>query len=296
MQPSRKHQRIDSPANSNTASDRDRDRDPIFTKNVCIFLTNSHHGKNANWTQCLDRDWVCGITKSTDPLQAAHICAVSLNNHRRDYTDKYFHFKNTLAVFWSDAQVQKWLDRMKTLAKSTANALALQSSAHDYWDRALFALQPISVNDQKTEIKLRFYWLKPGSLLPQGSTLLLPDDVTPNFLVDPPILADDRETGGRDHHENVSEALLALLNCQTRQIIRSGDEIIITTPDPIRFPLPDEELLRLQWILHRLAALCAAAGFRADSFFEDDDFSAGCRLHGHATGGVRTSGRARSPQ
>ncbi|OJJ81778.1 uncharacterized protein ASPGLDRAFT_49735 [Aspergillus glaucus CBS 516.65] len=67
---------------------------------------------------------------------------------------------------------------MKTLAKSTANALALQSSAHDYWDRALFALQPISVNDQKTEMKLRFYWLKPGFLLPQGSTLLLPEDIT----------------------------------------------------------------------------------------------------------------------
>lgn len=54
----------------------------------------------------------------------------------------------------------------------------------------------------------------------------------------------------------------------------SGDEIIITTPDPINLPLPDEELLRLQWTLHRLATLCAAAGFFVDSFYEEDDFAA----------------------
>ena len=52
-----------------------------------------------------------------------------------------------------------------------------------------------------------------------------------------------------------------------RKIVRFGDEITITTPDPIHLPLPDEELLRLQWILHRLAALCAAAGFFFFFFF-----------------------------
>ncbi|BCR88844.1 uncharacterized protein ACHE_50042S [Aspergillus chevalieri] len=169
-------------------------------------------------------------------------------------------------MYWSEPQIQTWLDTMKTLAQCTANALALQPSVHDYWDRARFALRPNSVKDQKTKMKLRFYWLKPQLPLAQGSSLL---------LVDPPILFDDAETGSRDHHRNIPQALLALFDSQTRQIIRSGDEIIITTPDTTRFLLPDEELLRLQWILHRLAALCAAAGFYADFLFEDDDFSAG---------------------
>lgn len=137
---------------------------------------------------------------------------------------------------------------------------------HDYWDRALFALQPVSANEAKTEMRLRFYWLKPGSIPSQESTSLLLDNSLPDFLVEPPNLVNDAETGGRDRHQNVAEVILLLCNCRTRQIVHSGDEICITTPDPARFPFPDEGLLRLQWTLYRLAALCAATGLLADSF------------------------------
>lgn len=40
-------------------------------------------------------------------------------------------------------------------------------------------------------MKLRFYWLKPGSFPLQGSILLLADQVMPDFLVEPPILVSD---------------------------------------------------------------------------------------------------------
>lgn len=124
------------------------------------------------------------------------------------------------------------------LAESTANAIALQPAVHRYWDKALFALRFISVNDEKAKMKLRFYWLKPVLPLAHGSTLLLPEHITEDYMIDPPLLADGLVASGRDYHENVPEAVRMVLNYQTRKIVRSGDEITITTPDPIHLPLP----------------------------------------------------------
>lgn len=118
---------------------------------------------------------------------------------------------------------------METIAETSANALALAPSMHQYWDKALFALQPMVVNSEKTEMKIRFYWLKRASPLAQGSSLLLPVEITEDYMVDPPILADRLESGGRDHHENVPKAILMLFNCQAR--------IILTTSDPVHLTL-----------------------------------------------------------
>lgn len=64
-----------------------------------------------------------------------------------------------------------------------------------------------------------------------------------------------------------------VVRLRARNIVSSGNDIIITTPDPEHPPLPDEDLLWMQWTLHRLAALCVTAGFRADLSFVDDDFA-----------------------
>lgn len=220
----------------------------------------------------LNRGYVCAISKNTYPLEAAHIFPPSLSKHRHSSAEMFADFISDLSLFWSREQVEKWLGSVAKLAETTANAIALHPAVHSYWDKALFALRFMSVNNEKTEMKLRFYWLKPVLPLAHGSTILLPEHITDDYMIDPPLLADGLEAGGRDHDEDVPEAISMILNCQTRKFVRSGDEITITTPDPIHLPLPDEELLRLQWNIHRLAALCAAAGFFADSFYEDDDF------------------------
>ena len=273
MPPARKRRKIaGSPAVPGTPSDYSRDS--IFHKKICIS-GNSNHQKYANSTQCMDRDYVCGITKNTYPLESAHVCPFSLTKHGHSSTDRFFDFQSSLSLFWSKEKIQKWLQSIVTLAETTANGITLQPAVHKYWDKALFALRFMSVNNEKTEMRLKFYWLKPVLPLAQGSTSLLPEHITEDYMVEPPLLADGLEAGGRDHHESVPEAVLMILNCQTRKIVCSGDEIIVTTPDPIHLPLPDKELLGLQWTLHRLAALCAAAGFFVDSFYEDDDFNAG---------------------
>jgi hypothetical protein len=42
-------------------------------------------------------------------------------------------------------------------------------------------------------------------------------------------------------------------------LLQTGDEIIITTDDPEMKPLPNFELLQMQWTLYQFAALCAGA-------------------------------------
>jgi hypothetical protein len=54
-------------------------------------------------------------------------------------------------------------------------------------------------------------------------------------------------------------------------MIRSGDEIYLETNDPEGLPLPDWRILDMQWILHRVTALSAAAEPRDDFNKEGDD-------------------------
>lgn len=49
-----------------------------------------------------------------------------------------------------------------------------------------------------------------------------------------------------------------LYNCDTDVRISSGNIITLFTDDPNECPLPNIELLRLQWLLHRVTAFSAA--------------------------------------
>jgi hypothetical protein len=51
--------------------------------------------------------------------------------------------------------------------------------------------------------------------------------------------------------------------------ICSGDEISLTTDDPVSQPLPDLRLLEMQWFLHRVTAMSGAAEPQDD--FHDKD-------------------------
>lgn len=171
----------------------------------------------------MNRDYAYDITKNTYPLEAARIFPLSLSKHRHSSAEIFADFISSLSLFWSREQVEKWLGSVAKLAETTANAMSLHPTVHRCWYKALFALRFVSVNDERTEMKLRFYWLKPVLPLARGSTLLLPEHITDDYMVDPPLLADDAEAGGRDYHENVPEAISRIFNCQTRKLVCYGD-------------------------------------------------------------------------
>jgi len=62
-----------------------------------------------------------------------------------------------------------------------------------------------------------------------------------------------------------------LLNVETEQIIRSGDEIWLETDNPLLMPLPDWRILDMQWVLQRLAAISGAAEAKGDLIGSDEE-------------------------
>lgn len=100
-------------------------------------------------------------------------------------------------------------------------------------------------------MELQFYWLKhrahPGRLI---------------SLMDPPDLPSDYPSGRGD---------LKFFDCLAEKKINSGDTIIMRTDDPINRPLPSEELLRMQWLLNRVAALSGAADVLDSPQPDDED-------------------------
>lgn len=130
------------------------------------------------------------------------------------------------------------------------------------------------VSIDKRKFFMRFHWLCPGnldSLRMTTQALIDTSSQNPDFVTSHPTFrpAMDLSRGGRDKSDNQTQNL-RLLDCDSCNVLQSGDLITVTTDDPESLPLPSFEILHLQWILHRVRALAAAAGFD-DEFGEDDD-------------------------
>ncbi|OJJ51244.1 hypothetical protein ASPZODRAFT_21730 [Penicilliopsis zonata CBS 506.65] len=217
------------------------------------------------------RDDVCIITKATEPLEAAHILPSQLCKNAHSGESKFSKFLALLAYFWSPEKINKWLSHKEDVFNSVANRLALAPSCHAYWDNGLFGLLPIRVAPDEMSMQVQFYWLRGENLPATGHSLLLEND-DENFIIPPIVLPSDLRKGGRKYNPDTHNAPnLILVNNDTECVISSGDVIELTTPDPESLPLPNEDLLELQWTLHRLSALCAAAGWQPPDYDDDDD-------------------------
>jgi hypothetical protein len=126
--------------------------------------------------------------------------------------------------------------------------------AHTAWDACFFALKHISSTADGFEMKLTFHWLRPRNKVEKT----LPLD---QFKIQPSFSSGD-ECG---------EGFLFLYDVQTHEPIKSGHIITLTTDDPIERPLPSKLLIDLQWHLHRIAALTAAAIDDELELGDDDD-------------------------
>ncbi|EEA19615.1 conserved hypothetical protein [Talaromyces marneffei ATCC 18224] len=153
-------------------------------------------------------------------------------------------FWERLELFWPKEKVDQWRRILDTPegTGSLVNTLTMNTLAHKAWGEALFALKHVKTSAREDKIHLQFYWLKPQKDIP---TSLTKDD----FLKRPCLPSD--ECSGED--------LLNFHNVKTLQPIRSGDVITMGSYFPSVKPLPSKELIELQWYLHRIVALSAAA-------------------------------------
>lgn len=130
------------------------------------------------------------------------------------------------------------------------NMITLSPSALAYWGAALFALKPLSLSEDRKELVVQFFWLRPLARARMVS------------LRSRPVLHGD--LGG-------SVSNVKLFNCQSETKICSGDRITLRTEDPATMPLPSIDLLEMQWVLHRLTALSGGAEPIDLALDSDDD-------------------------
>ncbi|OJI97601.1 hypothetical protein ASPVEDRAFT_79303 [Aspergillus versicolor CBS 583.65] len=116
------------------------------------------------------------------------------------------------------------------------------------WRDARFALKSHDLSDDQKTLRVVFYWISSA----RYGLRYLKDPPTPSRNVD------------------CSVGRTCFLDCQSRSIIRLGDILTFTTPDPTKWPLPSVQLLCMQCLLNRLVAITGAADV-TDEELESDD-------------------------
>lgn len=128
------------------------------------------------------------------------------------------------------------------------NMITLSSEIHGHWGLGNFMLEPVDEATNSYEQNLRFKWVPQRRS--SGSINLL---TNPNSLLD--VLEAEPEM---------------LFNCRTGTRIDDGCMISVTTRDPISYPLPDRDLLRLQCNLIMVMRMAGRAGSDTLESYDSD--------------------------
>lgn len=204
----------------------------------------------ANNEQCLERDQEsCIITKGGEPIEVCHILPFAIS---RPAGQEHFIFWSILSVFWTEDRTNEWKRQIlgDDGIEVCHNLLTLCPNAHRLWGRARFALQPLSMREDKKSLKIRFFWLQSRDFTKKMRITARP--YLPAILDPGPM------------HAKLFDGLSETKLC-------SGDTFTLTTDDPQSKPLPSIELLQMQWTLQRLIAISGAAGVNDEELFDSDD-------------------------
>ncbi|KAF3893893.1 HNHc domain-containing protein [Trichophyton interdigitale] len=209
---------------------------------------------------CRKRDKMCIITKATEPCEVAHIIPYSFCSKSKFSRASFW---NALKCFWKEDEINQFRQLVDQISeKSIENTVLLAPHAHSYWDRQLFVLEPVQLSDDHKMLQLKFHWLQP-SMTP---FMTQPSTESESNLSEPPTMPGNLFSGGRPSADSETPNV-RLYDCQTDARIPSGHVITLHTEDPVNCPLPNIELFRLQWLMHRVSSLAAAG---ADYFLDDD--------------------------
>ncbi|KAH8810741.1 hypothetical protein F5884DRAFT_897299 [Xylogone sp. PMI_703] len=182
----------------------------------------------------------CVLTSLGQPVQVCHIYPYALRNKIATGT-----FWNNLSLFWSQDRIARWKAAINAErhTETPQNLLTLCPNAHAYWDRAMFALQPLNVSNDGASLTVKFFWLHHNDIANTASV-----DAVPRLP------------------DNLKSTRNIALHGKTGTALRSGRIFHLKTEDPLKYPLPSRDLLEMQWILHRLAAISGAADIINDDY------------------------------
>lgn len=201
------------------------------------------------------RDGYRCIITGQGEVESAHILPYSILKDNEQQPGKRAEFWWALGLFWDKDWLEKALgvvsnqDNVHNLALSgyetIRNTVSLTNSAHALWNKGHFALKPELPSADGTSMSLRIFWQR----MQQGSS-----DGTFNITTK---AKSTKDLWRSDHGAFLAKAIGN--NRENIESLASGDIIQITTPDPIEYPLPSYELLRLQWYLTRIVGMAGAA-------------------------------------
>ena len=211
-----------------------------------------------NIFQAAQRDSYCCVLTGVPAIDVAHIYPFCLLKKEEEAYGKRHSFWHMLKIFWPEDKVAAWeaeLFQNGTHEKgleTASNLITLSKDAHDYWNKGVFALKPISVSDDKTTLTIQFFWqAKHQETQPTMSLLTTP-------------------LSTKDLDSNNGAPLTDYRGPQDRRL-KSGDIFELKTDDAEARPLPSFTLLEMQWFLQRVTGMAGAADIEEDMGEEDSD-------------------------
>lgn len=198
-----------------------------------------------------------------EEIDAAHIypwCAFGHVTPKR-----VANFWATLRMFWRPQLVQSWRDQIfvdpnepNRGTETVANMISLTATLHRFHSAGAFALRPIQMSDDKTQLELEFHWLAREER----------DSSSEVDLMVEPLSSRNRPLSGSGYGPFIR---ILDTTIGTTEPLVSGTRFTMTTDDPVQRPLPDPGLLTLQWHLQRVLAMSGAAGWKEEEFGWDSD-------------------------
>jgi hypothetical protein len=205
-----------------------------------------------------ERDGNLCVISRMSAAQACHIypwCAFGAQSSKR--VDNFW---GVLGLFWPKDKVDAWHAKIfhdnGTLSgtETVENMITFTATLHQFHTEGAFALRPIRITADKSQLELEFHWLKRQVRDSKATVDLL-----------------ELPTSSRDLlGSGIGQYLCYMDHGAPTQLV-SGTKFTMRTEDPVNKPLPDPDLLELQWHLQRILAMSGAAGWKEDDFGDDDD-------------------------
>ncbi|KAJ6097378.1 hypothetical protein N7499_001752 [Penicillium canescens] len=209
-----------------------------------------------------ERDgYKCVITGARKVYQTARIFPVLVTKPPTLVEPAFPGIWKYVDLFWDRSTAERWKKAVfnssfdpERPVNDCTNLICLRSDLRSAWANGLFALRPVSVSDDESEIEIEFHW-QPRAGHAASDLVDVTKEPVPSKNV----------SSVEDLVVVVSERGSSFLP------IQSGHRFKITTDNPLDHPLPSFDLLDMQWNFTRMVSMSAAADTFDDGDDEDDD-------------------------
>jgi hypothetical protein len=225
----------------------------------------------ARWSAKERDGFQCVITGARKGYEAAPIFPRVPGISRLNDESWIPDFWSYVDVFWGEATAERWRKAVfndpanpNTPVNDCSNLICLQRDLRAAWLDGYFALRPVWLATNKTEMEIEFYWQ------PQYTHRVFDMIDTTKEPMSSKNLSSVKGmvvmVGEGDRTDPASRP------------IESGYRFKMRTDNPDTHPLPSYDLLDIQWHLTRIVAMSSAAHFTEDDYYSEDSAQGDTRM------------------